>query len=76
MKKAYPYYNITSGITYVVITENQQEADIAMCNELRKQSKYDTKKFEELLRLTCAEKPVTVKKGKIGISEGKYTEIK
>jgi hypothetical protein len=76
MKKAYPYYNIASGNTYVIITKSQEEADIAMCNELRRQSKGNAKKLEELLRLTCAEKPVTAKKGKIGVSEGKYIEVK
>jgi len=41
---------------------------------IRKMCKYDPNKVADMVRLTCAEKPVAYKKGKIKVSEGEWEE--
>jgi len=74
MKKAYPYYYLTTGTTYVVFSKSQEEADLQILEAIRKMCKYDPNKVADMVRLTCAEKPVAYKKGKIKVSEGEWEE--
>ena len=73
--KTYPYYNIADGITYAIKTKSQEEADKAMCMYVRKMAGYNQQKFQEMIKLICAEKPVSVKKGQEAFVKGKYKEI-
>ena len=75
MMKAYPYYYLTDGITYVVFSKTQKEADLKILEKIRKLCGYDPQNVANMVRLTCAEKPMAYKKGKIKVSEGKFEPV-